>query len=37
LEYDDLWDFQATLAIIRTAACWFEQVADLGFGVFAWY
>ena len=37
LEYDDLWDFQATLAIIRTAACWYAQVADLGFGVFAWY
>ena len=37
LEYDDLWDFQATLATIRTAACWYAQVADLGFGVFAWY
>jgi hypothetical protein len=37
LEYDDLWDFEDTLAAIRTAACWFEQVADLGFGVFAWY
>ena len=37
LEYDDLWEFEDTLATIRTAACWFEQVADLGFGVFAWY
>ena len=37
LEYDDLWEFEDALATIRTAACWFEQVADLGFGVFAWY
>lgn len=37
LEYDDLWEFESTLATIRTSACWYAQVADLGFGVFAWY
>jgi hypothetical protein len=37
LEYEERWEFDETLTIIRTAACWYEQVADLGFGVFAWY
>jgi hypothetical protein len=37
LEYEERWEFQEALATIRTAACWYAQVADLGFGVFAWY
>ena len=37
LEYEERWEFDETLATIRTAACWYEQVAGLGFGVFAWY
>ena len=37
LEYEERWEFDETLATIRTAACWYAQVADFGFGVFAWY
>ena len=37
LEYDDLWEFEATLLTIRTTASWYALVAELGFGVFAWY
>jgi len=36
LEYDDLWEFEATLLTIRTTASWYALVAELGFGVFAW-
>jgi len=36
LEYDDLWEFEATLLTIRTTASWYLFVAELGFGVFAW-
>lgn len=36
LEYEEQWDFEATLATIRTTARWYEKVANLGFGVFAW-
>jgi hypothetical protein len=36
LEYEEQWEFEATLATIRTTARWYEKVANLGFGVFAW-
>ena len=36
LEYEEQWDFEAALATIRTTARWYERVANLGFGVFAW-
>jgi hypothetical protein len=36
LEYEEQWEFEATLATIRTTARWYEKVASLGFGVFAW-
>ncbi len=36
LEYEEQWDFEAALATIRTTARWYEKVANLGFGVFAW-
>jgi hypothetical protein len=36
LEYEEQWDFEATLATIRTTARWYEKVANLGFGVLAW-
>jgi hypothetical protein len=37
LEYEERWELDENLATIRTAACWYAQVAELGFGVFAWY
>jgi len=36
LEYEEQWDFEAALATIRTTARWYDGVANLGFGVFAW-
>jgi hypothetical protein len=36
LEYEEQWDFEATLATIRTTARWYEKVANLGLGALAW-
>jgi hypothetical protein len=36
-EYHDHSTFEEAISAIREAACWYEKVAQLGFGVHAWY
>ena len=36
-EYQNYSTFEEALRAIREAACWYEKVASLGYGVHAWY
>jgi hypothetical protein len=36
-EYYDGWTFEDAIFAVRQAARWYEKVANLGFGVRAWY
>jgi hypothetical protein len=37
VEYQTYSTFEEALDVIREAACWYEKIAGLGFGVHAWY